>query len=112
LRKPSDDPYLAAKYIQQNIPGDARVESFESELFFLAPEIMFHYPSDLVSMQLIRKVEIDLSETIDYNPFESNPDYLVVGPYSRVWELYKDVLATGVFILDADIGGYEIYHHK
>ena len=44
------NPNLAADYLKNKIPPDSRVETFESELIFLAPEMNFHYPSDLVSI--------------------------------------------------------------
>ena len=106
------DPVAAAIYLEVNIPTGARVETFESELLFLAPELIFHLPSDLVSMQLNRKSSIDSKFIIEYDPMESNPDYLVNGPMAQMWHLYDDVIAKGFFKLDADIGGYLIYHNQ
>lgn len=59
-------PYRAADYLEKNIAAEAMVETFESELLFLAPDINFHYPTDLVSMQLFRKWCIDPQLKIDY----------------------------------------------
>jgi len=106
------NPELASTYLSNHIPAGARVESFESELFFLAPEVNYHYPSDLVSMQLNRKTMIDPELVIDYDPLEADPNFLVVGPMAKFWHLYDDVTAKGLFLLDADIGGYMIYHNQ
>jgi 4-amino-4-deoxy-L-arabinose transferase-like glycosyltransferase len=110
LTIPRYDPELAAKYLQNNIPAGALVESFESELYFLAPNIKYHFPSDLVSMQAQRKTTIDPSLLIDYDPLKANPDYLVVGPMGHLWPLYNSVIDQGQFQLIADIGDYQIYH--
>jgi len=104
------NPNLAADYLENNIPAGARVESFESELFFLAPKVNFHFPPDLVSMQLVRKLCIDPQLNIDYDPLKAEPDYLVIGPYASFWPLYNIVLPQGLLQLEADIGGYQIYH--
>jgi hypothetical protein len=103
------NPVLAAGYLQTNIPVGSRVETFESELLFLVPEINFHYPSDVVSMQLVRKWCIDPQLNIDYSPLTAMPDYLVVGSYARTWHLYDAALSQGSFLLEADIGDYQIY---
>ncbi len=106
---PDVNPVSASDYMIKNIPSGARVETFESELLFLAPEITFHYPSDLVSMQLNRKSSIDPAYVVDYDPLEYPTDYLVVGPMGRMWGLYDEVISGGSYRLIADIDGYQIY---
>ncbi len=105
----SVDPIQASQYINKNIPSGSRVEMFESELLFLSPGVRFHVPSDRTSMQLVRKMNIDPSLSITYDPLETNPDFLIVGPYARVWHLYDEAITNGGFQLEADIGGYKIY---
>jgi hypothetical protein len=109
LTIPRYDPVLASTYLRDNIPAGALVETFESELYFLAPKIKYHFPSDLVSMQAQRKTAIDPSFAIDYDPMEAHPDYIVVGPMGHLWPLYDSILEQGQFLLIADIGDYQIY---
>jgi 4-amino-4-deoxy-L-arabinose transferase-like glycosyltransferase len=109
MLKSFPNPNSAANYLRNNIPDGARVETFESELLFLAPEIKYHFPTDLVSMQLVRKWDIDPQLSIKYDPLGANPDYLVVGGYARIWNLYDDVISQGWFQLAANVGGYQIY---
>jgi 4-amino-4-deoxy-L-arabinose transferase-like glycosyltransferase len=104
------DPILASAYLRENIPAGARVETFESELFFLAPEVDYHFPSDFVSMQAQRKTSIDPQFPIDYDPLEAKPDYIVVGPIGHLWPIYDDVVKQEFSHLEADIGNYQIYH--
>jgi 4-amino-4-deoxy-L-arabinose transferase-like glycosyltransferase len=106
------NPNLVDDYLKNKIPPDSRVETFESELIYLAPEMNFHYPSDLVSMQLIRKWCIDPQLIIDYNPLNPKPEYIISGWYDQTNHLYDEVLAQGLFKLEADIGGYKIYHNQ
>jgi 4-amino-4-deoxy-L-arabinose transferase-like glycosyltransferase len=109
LSNPQDNPNLAASYLVNHIPPGAVVETFESELYFLAPNIKYHFPSDLVSIQAQRKTTIDPLYVIDYDPMQANPDYLVVGYMGHLWPLYNDLIDRGIFSLQADIGGYQIY---
>jgi hypothetical protein len=55
-------------------------------------------PLDQIHVELIRRTFLyDDATLIDYNPLTANPDYLVVGPHSKQWRLYDDVLKTGAF---------------
>lgn len=105
-------PEVAAQYIQENIPLSAKVETYESELLFLAPEFNYHLPPDLVSMELYRRADINLQYAIDYDPIKAKPDYLVVGPFAQTYGLYSDQLINEWFDPVTDIGGYQIYHIK
>jgi 4-amino-4-deoxy-L-arabinose transferase-like glycosyltransferase len=105
-------PELAVSYLYDNVPTNARIETFESELLFLAPELNYHFPSDLVSMQLFRRASIDRQYSVNYDPLIANPDFLVVGPYARTFGLYDEKLIERWFELIADVGGYQIYHIK
>lgn len=104
------NPAVAANYLNNNIPRGTTVESFESELYSLAKGINFHYPSDLVSMQYVRKWCIDPQLEIDYDPMQADPEYLVIGTYAEFWHPYDEVLDSGRFTLETEVGGYKIYH--
>jgi hypothetical protein len=58
---------------------------------------------------LQRRDEIDPILKVDYDPLEVDPDYLVIGPFSKKWELYDDALAAGEFRLVYQVPNYEIY---
>lgn len=102
------NPIAVTDYIANKIPSNALIETFESELFFLAPHL-YHFPSDFISMQLVRKVVIDPTLRIDYDPLQANPDYLIVGGYNNTWGLYDSVIASGAFKLEKELPGYQIY---
>jgi hypothetical protein len=104
------NPEAAANYLRKNIPAGAKVETYESELLFLAPDLNYHFPPDLVSMQLYRRADFDNQYPINYDPLKAKPDYLVIGPFAQVYGLYNDKIVQAQFMLDADVGGYQIYH--
>jgi hypothetical protein len=106
------NPDLAAEYILNNIPRQSRVESFESELYFLSPDINYHFPSDLVSMELVRKWCIDPQLNISYDPMPEKPEYLIIGPYAAFWHPYDEIVASGWFQLEKEVGGYQIFRIK
>jgi 4-amino-4-deoxy-L-arabinose transferase-like glycosyltransferase len=105
-------PETAAAYLRSNIPDGAKVETYESELFFLAPELNYHFPPDLVSMQLYWRANIDRQYPINYDPLKSNPEYLIVGPYAQSWGVYDDTLIQKSFELIEEVGGYKVYRIK
>jgi hypothetical protein len=85
------------------------IETYDSELFFLLNR-PYHYPSDQVHVQLIRRTFLyEDNIKIDYDPLAADPDYLVVGPHSKQWRLYDDVLKVGAFQLVKSYKRYQIY---
>jgi hypothetical protein len=47
--------------------------------------------------------------SIDYDPLAADPDYLVVGPQSKVWGLYDEAVQSGAFRLVYDFSRYSLY---
>ena len=89
------NPAVVANYLNNNIPSGSKVETFESEIYSLANGITFHYPSDLVSMQYVRKWCIEPQLEIDYDPMVANPEYLVRVPTQRSGILMMKYLLKG-----------------
>ena len=105
-RRYSFEPIV--EYITNNIADEKMIETFESELFFVAPH-KYHFPSDYVSMELIRRKEIDPTQTISYDPLKSDTDYLIIGDYESMWKLYSEILDNGSFSLIAAFEPFQIY---
>jgi len=87
---------------------NALIETYDSELFFLLNR-RYHYPPDQTHIELNRRTFLGQDVPIDYDPLAANPDYLVVGPHSRLWRLYDPVLATGAFRLLHSYTRYDVY---
>ena len=99
----------AAEFINSQTQSDALIETYDSELFFFLNR-PYHYPPDQVHVQLIRRTFLYEDNTrIGYDPLAADPDYLVVGPHSKKWRLYDDVLKTGTFHLVRTYRRYRIY---
>lgn len=97
-----------ANFLNTQTPARSLVETYDSELFFLIDRY-YHYPPDQISIQLSRRSMIGQDVPIDYDPLAKDPDYLVVGPFSRLWHLYDPVLGKGVFRLLRTYNNYDIY---
>jgi hypothetical protein len=95
-------------YLNTETERDARIESYDSELFFLL-ERSYHFPPSELSVDLIQRGLVDPSTPIDYDPLAWDPDYLVTGGFSKQWGVYNKVLSSGVFHLVKTFPGYEIY---
>lgn len=95
-------------YLNTHIAPDSLVESYDSELFFLLDH-HYHYPPDQLHVELLRRNFLPQDVPVDYDPRAADPDYLVIGLFSRLWKLYDPVLATGAFRLLRTFGRYHIY---
>ena len=60
-------------------------------------------------MDLIRRTFLRQHVSIDYDPLAADPDYLVVGPHSKLWGLYNDAVESGAFRLVYDFSRYSLY---
>ena len=99
----------AADFLNSQTRAGALIETYDSELFFLLNR-PYHYPPDQILVELIRRTFLYEDNTrIDYDPLGANPDYLVVGPHSKQWRLYEDVLKTGAFHFVRSFPRYVIY---
>jgi hypothetical protein len=105
----ADDSYKEViRFLNDDTPAGALIETYESELFFLLNR-RYHYPPDQVHVDLIRRNSLGERVKIDYDPLAADPDYLVVGPQSKFWDFYDPYLKTGEFRLFHDYSRYQIY---
>lgn len=100
--------FQAAKFLNKYTPPSALVESYDSGLLFLLDRPI-HYPPPDISGEVVKRVYLRIPLTINYDPLSADPDYLVVGPYSRLWKLYDPVLEKKQFRLLHTFGLYDIY---
>ncbi len=106
----SKDPLAqqVAVYVNRNTDPDARIETYESELFFFLKRT-YHYPPNQLQVQLNRREFLEEDISITYSPFESNPDYLIVGPIGNLWGLYDPFIQSGDFQLVREFSNYVLY---
>ncbi|MGB8646420.1 MAG: glycosyltransferase family 39 protein [Anaerolineae bacterium] len=106
--QPSTTGIQTAEWLNSHTPQDAVIETYESELFLFLNR-RYHYPSDDIVSDLIRRKWLDNPLPITYDPLQANPDYLVVGRFARENQIYDVALATGSFRLVNRIGLYDLY---
>ncbi len=97
-----------ANYINNYTNKNALIETYDKELFIFLDR-RYHYPSDLIQLQLNRRLFMQQNVKITYDPLQANPDYLIIGPMTAQWGLYDKVLNTGEFRFIKKIGEYKIY---
>lgn len=105
----SDALAQLVEFINTKTAPDARVETYDSEVLFLLNR-PYHYPPDQIQVELNRRTVLGENTVIDYDPLvAANPDYVIVGPFARMWHLYDTVLKATAFRLVQTIGSYDVY---
>ncbi len=89
-------------------PPDARIGTYESEMIFLLNRRHI-YPPDDVHVELIRARFFDPDQATTYDVTDSNPDYLLLGPFGYSTWLYRRVLERGDYRLIIRAGHYDLY---
>ena len=95
-------------FLNTRTSSDSIIETYDSELFFLLNR-PYHYPPDQIHVELNRRTFLKQHLSIDYDPLAADPDYLVVGPYSKLWKLYDRAVQSGSFRLVQPYGRYDVY---
>ena len=108
VRERDDSLFGLVRYLNAQTPLGSRIETFDIELFFLLNR-PYHYPSTEVQDQLNRRSFLGKDVQISYDPLAADPDYLVVGPQSKMWHLYDPALKSGCFVPVLKFGIYDLY---
>ncbi len=103
-------PEVMASYMNEHVPADALIETWEPEMGFLTDH-NYHFPPALLLLTAVEQVHLGgppAAGSYDFVQTET-PDYVLVGEFARLVELYPtDVLADRYDLVTA-IGGYELY---
>ncbi len=111
LNNGSNDAYLVAQYIDDNIPQDAVVETWEQELAVLTNH-RYHYPPQITLAKAVASQwqgGEPASDTYDFRDY--SPDYLVIGAFGKYTGLYPDDRLSD-YELMATIGSYDVYRKR
>jgi hypothetical protein len=95
-------------FFNMKAPPNAIIETYDSELFFLLKQD-YHYPPDQTHIIYNQKSLYRLENEIDYDPLNIDPDFLVIGPFSRSWRVYNDILSRIEFQLLFSTSLYHVY---
>lgn len=106
------DAYKVADFLDQNVPEDALIETWEEELSVLTDH-NYHYPPQIVEAYVVQEMFLDGSPATEEYDFreEVNPDYLVIGPFSKWGGLYPES-RLGDYVIIHSYGDYDIYARR
>jgi hypothetical protein len=113
LRPQADAPAAMASYINQNVPGDALIETWEPEMSFLTNNT-YHFPPQLLLNTAVNyKWTGGQPPSNLYHYVQTNrPEYVLVGQFASWVNLYpQDVLSSQYSLVHA-VGGYALYRRN
>jgi len=110
ISPPFNAPAAMADYLNQNVPKDAVIETWEPEMGFLTDHNYHFPPPDLLSTADSFIWMGKTSPQQSYTYLETNsPPYVLVGAFSTWVQLYpQDILASRYHQVTS-IGGYVLY---
>jgi 4-amino-4-deoxy-L-arabinose transferase-like glycosyltransferase len=115
MSPPFDAPGAMAAYLDEYVPREALIETFEPEMGFLTDH-NYHFPPPLMLSDAVRHVWFDgLPPVLSYHFVQTEyPDYVLVGPFAHWIDLYPVDLLAAHYELIASIEdswplGYELY---
>jgi hypothetical protein len=113
VRPAFNAPEMMAAYMDEHIPADALVETWEPEMGFLTDH-NYHFPPPLLLNNAVGYIWLGGPPPADdYDFVESaQPEYILLGNFSRWVNLYDKVLAADNYTVVTTIGGYELYKIK
>ena len=97
-----------AAFLNSATPAGARIETYETELYFFLDRA-YHYPPDRLHVALNRRTFLQQDIPIDYAPLTGAPDYIVIGSFGEMWGLYDMVPGSPSYRLIRSYGAYKIY---
>lgn len=86
------------------------IETYESQLFIYLDRT-YHYPPDQIQIDLNRRTILLENNRISYNPLDFDPDYIVEGPVTRNWGLYRELVDSETFSIVKEFPNYTIYKY-
>ena len=107
---PENTPLEMAKYLDQNIPKDVLIETWEPEMGFLTDH-KYHYPPQILLNSAVQYIWTQGQPPSEHYHFvqQEKPAYVLVGQFSRWVQLYPIELIQENYQLETTIGAYELY---
>ena len=98
-----------AAYIDQRVPAQAVVETWEWELTALSAHTAYHLPHQRYLFEAVRQFSRGQAFNLKYDVLQADPQYLVVGAFGVWTNLYPDAEIAAHFMPEARFGTYTIY---
>jgi hypothetical protein len=97
-----------ANFINSESAANALVETSDFELFVFINR-KYHFPPDEIHLELMKQKSLEKSTENIYNPLDADPDYIIIGPFSRFLEIYKKLVESDQFVLIKSFINYDVY---
>ncbi len=107
---PFNAPFVMATYMDEHVPEDVVVETWEPEMGFLTDH-NYHYPPSGILNRAVEHIWIGGPSPESLYDFTADgmPPYVLVGQFSEWVHVYPpEILATN-YTLVMEIGAYELY---
>lgn len=103
-------PAGMASYMNEHVPLNSLVETWEPEMGFLTDH-NYHYPPQGLLYQAVSYIWLDKTPPAEsYHFVETElPEYVLVGSFARWVALYSPDILAQRYELVTTIGGYELY---
>jgi hypothetical protein len=112
VRAPVPDSMEMAAYMNVNVPLNALVETWDPEMSFLTDHT-YHRPPQLLLNSAVRQVWQGGQPVSELYDFEAlRPQYVLVGEFARWVNVYPQAQLLQHYTPVAEIGQYQLYHHK
>jgi 4-amino-4-deoxy-L-arabinose transferase-like glycosyltransferase len=105
-------PEAMAAYLNEHIPQDVLIETWEPEMGFLTDH-NYHFPPNPLLAKAVSEAFLNGPPVAQAYSFvqTEHPDYVLVGEFARSVALYPTELLFDQYSLVTSIGGYELYVH-
>jgi uncharacterized membrane protein SpoIIM required for sporulation len=106
-------PDAMASYLNEHVPHEALIETWEPEMGFLTDH-NYHFPPALLLLDAVNQVNVGGPPVAQIYSFvqTEHPDYVLAGEFSRWVEIYPLDFLAAHYELVTTIGGYELYARK
>ncbi|MBI3243362.1 MAG: glycosyltransferase family 39 protein [Chloroflexi bacterium] len=115
VRPPFNAPQAMAAYLDENVPKDQLIETWEPELGFLTDH-NYHYPPQLLLYTAVKYIWLEDAQTApsdEYHFVETErPPYVIISTFGRFVEVYPYQIMEANYDLVTTIGEYELYELK
>lgn len=113
VRPQENTPVEIAKYLDDNVPLDELIETWEPELGFLTNH-NYHYPPQILLNSAVQYIWTQGQAPAEQYDFvqEESPEYVLIGQFSRWVNMYPADLINKNYQLEKAVGAYELYKLK
>ncbi len=110
LWPPFNAPRAMAAYLNDNVPSDALIESWEPEMGFLSDHHI-HFPPASLLPAAVRHIWFGAASPSTAYDFvaRENPPYVLRGQFARWVDLYPEEVLRARYTLVVTIGGYQLW---